>query len=195
MNWRLFLSIGTCAALCASGVSAVGSAECSGPEYHQFDFWTGHWDIKQKILKADDTWFEADAHTTVSPILGNCALMEEWHGDVLFFWEGMEKPEPMRGFSVRAFDRRTNQWTISWMDSRHLRFVEFQGNFHDGRGEFFRTRVNEEKKENITRITFSDITRASVRWDLAVSTDDGKNWKTLWIMAMTRPKSEHTTAD
>jgi hypothetical protein len=187
MNSRLFLSIGTCVALSASTLSAASSAECSGPEYHQFDFWIGQWDIKQKILKADATWFEADAHTNVSPILGGCALMEEWQGDVLFFWEGMEQPEPLKGFSVRAFDRKTNQWTISWMDTRHLRFSEFEGNFHDGRGEFFRKRLNEEKKETVTRITFSEIKPASVRWDLAVSSDDGQNWKTLWIMQMTRP--------
>jgi hypothetical protein len=195
MNLGLFLSIGACAALGAIAPSATSLAECSRPEYHQFDFWIGQWDIKQKILKADGTWFEADAHTNVSPILDNCALMEEWQGDVFFFWEGMQKPERLKGFSVRAFDGKTNQWTISWMDTRHLRFSEFEGNFHGRRGEFFRKRLNEEKKETITRITFSDITPASVHWDLAVSTDNGQSWKTLWIMQMTRPKTQRTKAD
>jgi hypothetical protein len=190
MDSRLFLSIGACVALGAIAPFAAISAECSSPDYHQFDFWIGQWDIKQKILKADGTWFEAGARTNVSPILGGCAIMEEWHGDVFFFWEGMEKPEPLKGFSVRAFDGKTNQWTISWMDTLHLRFSEFEGTFRDGRGEFFRKRPNEQKKETITRITFSDITPASVHWDLAVSTDDGQSWKTLWIMQMTRRKKQ-----
>lgn len=186
MNPFLFWSIGTCAVLNMIAVSASSSAECSDLGYHQFDFWIGQWDIKQEILKADGTWFKADASTKVSPILGGCALMEEWQGDVFFFWEGMEKPEPLKGFSVRAFDQKTNQWTISWMDTRHLRFTEFAGRFRDGRGEFFRKRPNENGKETITRVTFSDITPASVRWDLAISPDDGQSWKTLWIMQMTR---------
>jgi hypothetical protein len=190
MNPRLFLSIGVCATLGAIMPSATSSAECSNPEYHQFDFWIGQWDIKQKILKADGTWFEADARTNVSPILDGCALIEEWQGDVLFFWEGMEKPEPLKGFSVRAFDQKTNHWTISWMDTGHLRFTEFEGTFHDGRGEFFRKGPNENGKKTITRVTFSDITSASVHWDLAVSTDDGQSWKTLWIMQMTRRKKQ-----
>jgi hypothetical protein len=61
------------------------------------------------------------------------------------------------------------------MDTLHLRFSEFEGTFRDGRGEFFRKRPNEQKKETIARITFSDITPASVHWDLAVSTDDGQS--------------------
>lgn len=190
MNPRLFLSIVTWAALCQVAASATSSAECSDPEYHQFDFWIGQWDIQQKILKADGTWFETDASTHVSPILGGCALMEEWQGNVFFFWEGMEKPAPLKGFSVRAFDRKTKQWTISWMDTRHLRFSEFAGNFRDGRGEFFRKRSDGKGKETVTRVTFSDITPTSVRWDLSVSTDDGQSWKTLWIMQMTRPDKQ-----
>jgi hypothetical protein len=98
MDSRLFLSIGACAALGAIAPFATILAECSSPNYHQFDFWIGQWDIKQKILKAGGTWFEADARTNVSPILGGCAIMEEWHGDVFFFWEGMEKPESPERF-------------------------------------------------------------------------------------------------
>lgn len=195
MNPRLLLSIGTCAALGMTAASATTSPECSSPEYHQFNFWIGQWDIKQKILKADGTWFEANASTNVSRVLGDCALMEEWQGDVLFFWEGMEKPEPLKGFSVRAYDRKTKQWTISWMDTRHLRFTQFAGNFRNGRGEFFRKQANEKGNETITRVTFSDIKPASVLWDLSISTDAGQTWKTLWIMQMTRQGKEAKPAD
>ncbi len=172
-------------ALAGSTPAAPGD-QCSAPEHHQFDFWIGHWAIRQKILRADSTWFEADATTRVSPILGGCALMEEWQGNVLFFWEGMKQPEPLKGFSVRAYDPKMKQWTISWMDTRHPRFADFVGNFQDGRGEFFRKRTGENGKESITRVTFSDITPTSVRWELAVSSGKGQTWKTLWIMEMTR---------
>jgi hypothetical protein len=179
--------------LCLFGAVALttplsaAAGECSAPEHHQFDFWIGDWTIKQKILKADGSWFEGDATTKVSPILSGCGLMEEWKGDVLFFWEGMKEPAPLQGFSVRAFDPKTKLWVISWMDTRNPRFGEFVGNFKDGRGEFFKKSPTENGKRSIARITFSDITQRSVHWDLAVSSDEDKTWRTLWVMEMTRP--------
>ncbi len=161
---------------------------CTGPEYHQFDFWIGEWKIKQKILQENGDWFEADATTKVSPILGGCALMEEWQGNVLFFWEGMNEPELIKGFSVRAYDPRRQQWVISWMDSRHLRFTEFTGAFKEKRGEFFRKQSAESGKETTTRITFAEIAPDAVRWELAVRSNDSENWKILWIMDMTRKR-------
>ena len=72
------------------------------------------------------------------------------------------------------------------MSSRTPRFGNaFEGNFHDGRGEFFSTRQRPRGKQ-LSRITFSNITRNSVHWDLAISNDDGKTWTTLWIMEMRR---------
>ncbi len=164
-------------------------ADCRAPDYHQFDFWIGDWTIKQKIRRADGGWFEADATTTVSPILGGCALVEHWKGDVLFFWEGMKEAEPLQGFSVRAYDPKTKQWILSWMDSRRPRFGEFVGGFSDGRGEFFKKSSTPDGKQTTTRITFSDITQSAVHWDLAVSSDAGKSWQILWVMEMTRAEA------
>ncbi len=177
------------AAVCFAIFSQTCTADCLAPEHHQFDFWMGDWTIKQKILRADDRWFEADATTKVSPTLGGCALVEHWSGDVLFFWEGMEKAEPLEGFSIRAYDPKTEQWVISWMDSRHPRLAEFIGGFSSGRGEFFRKTPAPDGKQSITRITFSDITPTGVHWDLAVSSDEGNSWRILWIMEMTRQQA------
>ncbi len=191
----LILQIGV---ICA-GVPAIAGETpsppvgCAAPEYHQFDFWIGAWTIKQKILQADGGWFEADATTKVSPILDGCALMEEWQGEVLFFWEGMKKTEAMTGFSLRAFDPLTKRWVLSWMDSRHHRLAEFEGVFRDGRGEFFRKQPGKDGQETTTRITFSNITPLSVHWDLAVKSARASDWKTLWIMEMSRPSATAKT--
>lgn len=159
---------------------------CSEKEHRQFDFWLGDWSIKQKILKADGKWFEADAETSVKPALDGCALVENWSGEVLFFWEGMKTPETIKGLSVRAYNAKTKKWTINWMDTRGLEFGAHAGGFTESKGEFFRTVKNPDGNEMKTRITFSDITKSSVHWDLAVSSDSGETWRTLWIMAMTR---------
>ncbi|MDX5419581.1 MAG: hypothetical protein LPK09_10225 [Hymenobacteraceae bacterium] len=170
----------------ASNAQHAKAPNCDEPAHHQFDFWLGEWNIKQKILMQDGSWFEAKAQTEVKQVLGGCALLENWSGEVLFFWEGMQKPEELRGLSVRAYNPKSKKWSINWMDNRNLQFGEHTGEFANGKGEFYRTITSPEGKEITTRITFSDMKEASVHWDLAVTSDAGKTWTVLWIMEMKR---------
>ena len=76
------------------------------------------------------------------------------------------------------------------MSSRTPRFGKpFEGKFECGRGEFFNTRQG-PKGEQLSRITFSDISKRSVHWDLAISNDEGKTWTPVWIMEMRRHGAE-----
>ncbi|MEZ5425911.1 MAG: retropepsin-like aspartic protease [Pyrinomonadaceae bacterium] len=159
---------------------------CSDEHFKEFDFWLGDWEIEQKILKADGTWFESKAKNKVSKILEGCAVQENWEGEVFFFWEEMSQPEKIKALSVRSFDAKSRKWTINWMDTRSPKFSVFEGNFADGKGEFFRSLKDENGNETILRITFSDIQPGSVHWDLAFSKDGRKTFSTLWIMEMKR---------
>jgi hypothetical protein len=155
-------------------------------EAHQFDFWIGDWNIQQKILAEDGTYIKLNATTSVRPLLNGSALEEHWSGDVQYFWQGMKKPEPLKGFSLRYFDTSSGKWNIYWMDTRNRELGEpYTGNFYKGKGEFF-AEMQSSKRKQISRITFSDINKDSVHWDLAISNDDGKTWKIIWIMEMTR---------
>jgi hypothetical protein len=159
---------------------------CDSPAAREFDFWIGEWTIRQRILAADGGWHELDARTTVEPTLDGCALVEHWRGDVQFFWQGMERPEPMRGLSVRAFDPATGKWAIHWMDTRTPSFgAPYVGGFDGGRGEFFRDWTT-PAGERRGRITFSGIEENAVDWELAISSDGGESWSALWTMAMRR---------
>lgn len=161
-------------------------AACGSSAAREFDFWIGDWDIRQRILRADGSWLELQAQTSVSPTLDGCALVEQWRGTVQFFWEDMQSPEPMQGLSVRAYDPQAGAWHIYWMDSRAPRFgVPYSGGFDGDRGEFFRLSET-PRGERTDRITFSDITPDSVMWELAVSGDGGQTWTTLWTMEMRR---------
>ena len=176
------------AAMTLAGAQA--SSPCAVPQARAFDFWIGDWDIKQRILKRDGTWLELPARTSVTPAVDGCALVEHWLGDVSFFWEGMQRPEPMRGLSVRAYDPQAGKWFIHWMDTRSPRFgAPYAGNFVDGRGEFFRD-LETPQGPRSGRITFSDLTPDSVAWSLAVSSDEGKTWQTLWTMRMQRRRAQ-----
>lgn len=182
-NLILFLMV----VVVALEASVAESAEtCGTPESHAFDFWIGDWNIRQKILRQDGTWLRFEAKTSVSPALDGCAIVEHWEGTVQFFWEGMRTPEPMRGLSVRAYDPDTGRWHIHWMDTRTPHFgAPYVGGFSEGRGEFFREWMTPEG-ERLGRITFSDITPESVDWELAISSDGGQSWSSLWVMEMYR---------
>ena len=165
------------------------SSLCSSPEAHQFDFWIGEWNIEQKIIQKDGSWLKTDAHTSVSPILGGCALEEHWTGSVKFFWQGMEDIKTMKGFSIRYYNPKEKVWLIHWMDNLELKFGSgARGNFKDGRGEFFAEKDTPNGKQ-FSRITFSGIKKNSVHWDLAISNDNKKSWTTIWIMEMRREKN------
>lgn len=164
------------------------SSACNSSEAHQFDFWIGKWKIDQKIIQKDSTWLETKAHTSVSPTLGGCALEEHWSGNVKFFWLGMKDIKPMKGFSIRYYNPKEKVWYINWMDNFGLKLrCGMKGNFNDGRGEFFTERDSPDGKQ-FSRITFSDIKKNSVHWELAISNDNKKSWVTYWIMDMKREK-------
>jgi hypothetical protein len=172
----------------AMGIPGSGSnqdADAEAPA-HAFDFWIGDWNIEQQILQQDGSWLELPAHTSVSATLDGLALIEHWNGQVQFYWEGMTESQSIKGLSVRAYDPKTAKWYIHWMDTRSPRFGDpYAGNFIDGRGEFFREWETPAGKRT-GRITFSDITPDSLNWTLAISSDEGKTWQTIWKMKMRR---------
>ena len=93
------------------------------------------------------------------------------HGDGVEqarFW-GVPDPRPRFGVHAR-----------SWV-AASFRVGDFAG----GRGEFFREWETPQGRSR-GRITFSDVTPDSVDWELAISTDGGESWSTLWKMEMSR---------
>jgi len=162
------------------------SSYCSSAEAHQFDFWIGTWNIQQKIIQKDGTWLKTRARDSVFSILKGCAIEEHWHGDVKFFWAGMKHTKPLEGFSIRYYDIKDKKWHIRWMDNLNPTLGDgLTGNFRNGRGEFFHER-NTGKGKQLSRITFSDITKNSFHWDLSISSDKGRTWTNIWIMEMKR---------
>lgn len=166
---------------------ADGAGPCSTPEHRQFDFWIGDWDIEQRILDPDGDWLTFPARTSVRPALDGCALVEHWEGEVQFFWQGMEAPDRLLGLSVRSYDADAGEWVIRWMDTRTPKFGDgSRGIFEDGVGSFYREGTSPDGRSMTSRIRFFDIRPETVKWDLAISTDDRVTWTTIWEMYMTR---------
>lgn len=159
---------------------------CGEAPARAFDFWVGDWNIRQQILREDGTYLDLPAKTSVSAALDGCVLVEYWEGEVQFFWEKMEKPEPMKAISVRAYDPRTKKWYIHWMDTRSRHFdTPYVGDFAEDRGEFYREWMTPEGTR-VGRVAFSNVSTNSLSWSLAVSSDGRRSWTTVWMMEMRR---------
>lgn len=182
-------------ALFAAGrYEASPAPACRGPTHREFDFWLGSWEVTQEILAPDGSYLELSARSSVQKTLGGCALLEVWRGRVQFFWQGMTEPDSLRALSVRSFDREATQWRIHRMDSRDPVLGEpFVGGFEGGVGTFTRETRRPDGDPLLSRIRFRRPGPDRVDRELAVSTDGGATWTTLWVMRFRRPSESPRT--
>ena len=146
-----------------------------------FDFLHGSWRIDHRRLKERlvgcDEWEEFSTGLTCYPILGGAGNIDE--GDF-----------PARGYhamSLRLYDEQQQTWSIYWITSLSA-VIEppVVGGFaDDGTGAFFGPDTHNGTPVMV-RYRWSDITPASVRWEQALSVDDGQIWETNWVMGLTR---------
>ncbi|MFY9552801.1 MAG: hypothetical protein WAU32_16760 [Thermoanaerobaculia bacterium] len=130
---------------------------CSSPEHRQFDFWLGEWHVTTPDGKTAGT-------NRITPILGGCALREEWAG-----------AGGVNGTSLNMWDSAAKRWRQTWVDGR--------GNVLLLTGEYRNTKMTLEGEgpgENgglvRNRITWSRLPEGSVRQLWETSRDGGKTW-------------------
>src|SRR5690349_2272168 len=101
------------------------SAACAAPEYRQFDFWDGDWELTVKARAAPDSdqWGEAQGHQHVESILGGCATAEH------FAAEGPQ--QPWAGASYSSWQPTESKWRQTWVDDSGG-YLTFEGGLEDG---------------------------------------------------------------
>jgi hypothetical protein len=150
---------------------------------HDFDFFFGSWRVRHRRLKERlaqcDEWEEFEGSTTTQPLLGGFGNVDD---------NILELPgAAYRAVTLRAFDPKTQQWAIWWLDGRnpHQLDVSMLGGFADGVGTFLADDSLNGKPIKV-RFLWSRITPRSCRWEQAFSADDGVEWETNWIMDFER---------
>jgi hypothetical protein len=136
-------------------------APCSAPEYRQFDFWLGTFEVRT----ADD---KLAGHNVIESTLDGCALTEQWTG------AGGGK-----GRSINFYDRTDGQWHQVWIDARGQPLYltgGFDGSSMVLQGE---TR-NAGGKVTLQRITWTPLPDARVRQHWESSVDEGTSWSTAF---------------
>ena len=157
-------------------------------KHRQFDFWIGVWDVNLRIHQEDGSWedqIKSEAH--IYPILDGKAILE--------LWNETSREEGIKGFSLRYFREDLQKWELwlNWPGPNRSGTSSLNGQFRHGRGEFFSTQMVDDSTELISRYTFCDITKNSLRWDDAYSRDGGKTWSNNWIMEFNRKKQNPPT--
>jgi hypothetical protein len=158
------------------------AADLSG--LHDFDFLQGEWRVHHRKLKdrliGSHDWIEFDGTCSTRLLMGGFANVDD---NVLDTPDGA-----YRGVGLRAYDAKTGEWTIWWLDSRmphNPLDPPVSGRFRDGVGTFYSDDWLRGKPIRV-RYTWSHITPRSAEWEQAFSPDGGKTWEVNWHMDFVR---------
>jgi len=165
----------------ATPQAAPSAASAASQGIHGFDFEYGNWRVHHRVKSAGDgTWKEFDGTCTTRPFMAGQGDIEE---------HIFSRPTGVSyGTAMRAFDLKSEEWAIWWIDSRfpHLALdPPVKGRFENGVGTFYSDSAVNGKTVR-TRFIWSQITPISAHWEQASSEDAGKTWDTNWIMEFRR---------
>ena len=144
---------------------------CPGPEYQQFKFWVGEWNVTttQGGKQAGESKIELfDA---------GCVIFESWKGR-----------SGGTGHSINVFDQADGKWHQTWVDATGDQ-VHYIGEFKNGKLEFRADDIATPQKQSaILTMTFEPRPDGTVRQSGTLSTDGGKTFQPSFDLIYTRRK-------
>lgn len=150
---------------------------------HDFDFEIGKWKVRHtqraKRLANSHDWIAFDGTSHTQTTLGG-------HGNVEDNF--IDKPDgAYRAKAIRAYDPRTEEWSIWWLDARTPKTIgaPVVGNFKNGEGVFEGDDTFDGKLIKV-RFLWTTKRTDTAHWEQAFSPDNGKTWETNWRMDFTR---------
>lgn len=153
------LTAGTAGAQTPQPAATRPPPACATPEYRQFDFWVGRWDVyptgQDKLV----------AHSLIERLYGGCAIRENWM--------------PLQGGDGGSLNNYVagEGWRQTWLDSSGAR-VEFRGGW-DGKAMVLTglwAGVLGPGKDALVRMTYTRDAQGWVRQFGEASQDGGKTW-------------------
>jgi hypothetical protein len=189
---RVMLRAFALALLASASVTIRAAQDNPTPAQHRpdlsglddFDFLIGEWRVHSRRLKerlaGSQEWIEFDGSITSRKLMAGWANVD----DTVF-----NMPEGVyRGVAPRAYDPKTGEWAIWWIDGRNPHGAldpPVKGRFADGVGTFYADDTLRGMPIKI-RFTWSHITANSARWEQAFSADGGKTWEVNWTQRLER---------
>jgi hypothetical protein len=182
LNWLgvvMALSTIAAAAVISNHLSRPATVLSSISAARQFDFWLGEWDLtwpgEQSGLPAGQIGRGTNA---ITAILDSCVIQENFV-DLA--------PNSLRGMSFSVYNKRLGKWQQTWVDNQGG-YLDFVGEFKDGKMILSRQATTKEGKEIIQRMVWHNIAKDQLDWNWEASEDGGKTWKVNWQIHYTRKK-------
>jgi hypothetical protein len=169
--------------LAAGAAAALASPAAAAGREQDWAWLIGKWNVRHSKLRGrlvgSTAWDAFDGWVQNWPVMGGLGNIDDnW----------LAGPgDAYRAVAVRAFDPKTNDWGIWWLDGRAAGVIDppVRGNFADGVGTFSGDDIYQGKPIKV-RFQWSAITANSAHWEQAFSPDGGKSWEVNWRMAFTR---------
>ena len=143
---------------------------CAGPEFGQFDFWVGRWDV----YRADTN--QLVAHSLIERLYNGCAIRENWMP-----LENQGGP----GGSLNSYRRANRSWVQYWTDSAN-NLNEYSGGLENGKMVLTGTRHKWDGEAVPARMVYEALPDGSVTQTGFSSTDGGKTWQLSYKMIYRR---------
>lgn len=154
----LAASVGAAALVSAETPPTAKAPACATPEYRQFDFWQGDWDVRDPAGKTV-------GRNRIVPLHGGCVLQESW-----------ASTNGVTGTSVNIYDGDTTRWHQTWVDSTGG-LLQLDGGLIEGKmllaGESVSGRPAKATRH---RIAWTPLPDGRVRQLWESSDDGGKTW-------------------
>lgn len=156
---------------------------------HDFDYFVGGWNTRQRRLKArgvgSNDWEEFTGNLCMSLYLDGMATVDE-----LYF-----PAKGSAGLTLRTFDPDKRQWSIYWVSSAtgKLDPIPVTGGFEGDRGEFYAEDQDKGRPIKV-RYMWKKIDHDHARWEQAFSYDN-RTWETNWTADFTRADVSKVCSD
>lgn len=144
---------------------------CAAPEFHQFDFWIGDWNVTTPEGKPAGT-------SKVAAILGGCAIQENW-----------TSASGGKATSLSLYDEPNRRWHQTWVDDTGG-LLQLDGEFRGGAMVLIgrRASVRDRGSAVVHRIVWTVISPDRVLQHWEASKNEGRTWSTFFDGTYARKK-------
>jgi len=178
----LLLALGLACA--APALAAITAPPANHDGRHDFDFETGAWTTKVRVLRnplsgATPDWAEYEGTSVIKPLMDGRANLVE-----LSVAGTRGKIE---GVALRLYSPQGRQWSLNYagMGDGLLTAPVFGGFDASGRGAFYGHDML-GARAILVRFIITQISPAEAHFEQAYSIDGGANWEVNWIAVDTK---------
>jgi tetratricopeptide (TPR) repeat protein len=133
------------------------------PEFRQFDFWLGEWNVEANGQLAGTS--------SIQLILDDCVIFENWTS------RGLSQGYSGKSFNI--YNPALKKWEQLWVDNAGG-VIKFQGEFKDGELRYAGKTPQADGTTVHERLTFSKLSEDRVRQRWEQSRDGGKSWQVVF---------------